>query len=234
MSISHFVDGLRHDAQSQGIKVDPLRKARDFVSQLFFERNFDQLRAAENHYKFSEPQLDPKRTAVLIAKESDFAPLADFCVTYFDAYVGHYDYMEMVSTVDQATHRGLIPPPPVVTYAQVEAMIRDAQGDDLELYPIPFTARSLHQGAHQRFVREGRGTWHALYDSFFQDGEALKTVVVDGSVFRYMAPDDEDEDAHGFLCQVYRNGQWSLAEAVHLIANKEDFNATASELHCWF
>ncbi|MTD34186.1 hypothetical protein [Paludibacterium denitrificans] len=113
-------------------------------------------------------------------------------------------------------------------------MALEAESGGLELHRLPFTPTSLQQGPHLRFIREGHGLWHALFDAFYQDGTAVKTVEVDGAVFRYMEPEDEDEDAHEFLCQIYSDGHWKLAPAIHLISDEEDFGSTLNTLACWF
>nr|WP_230371599.1 hypothetical protein [Paludibacterium denitrificans]MTD34187.1 hypothetical protein [Paludibacterium denitrificans] len=107
MSVSHIVDSLRHAAEEVGISADPMTKARNFVANLLFDRNYDQVKAAENARKFVQPQLDPLRTAKLIQESPHFAPLAKFCIAHFDAFMGHYEFIESVSSTNQAIRRGL-------------------------------------------------------------------------------------------------------------------------------
>lgn len=128
-----------------------------FITQLFLNRNFNQVKAAEAAQKFAELQLDPARTARLIKEHSRFEKLADFCIAELDAFQGHYENVESIYTVDDAVKKGLIPLPPQVTHVQVKAMIREAGDDATELYSVPIIPTNFRQGPHLRFIREGRG-----------------------------------------------------------------------------
>lgn len=154
-----------------------------------------------NNFRDAQKRLSAQDSPVEPAVHNGFTDLAE----------------EPVMRVSAAVEAGLIPPPPVVTSEDIARVADRAVARDAVLQPVDLSKNVYVKGEHLSFVRTGR-IHHALEDYLFPDGSAWRTVQHEGAVYQLVEEDEEVQDSHAFLAQVYRDGKWHLETPGHLLA----------------
>lgn len=227
MSVRKFIDAVLEERDFRGATRNSSRsRDRDLVARLAFGRPFSPVAAAETAGKLPEPQLVEARTQELRSKYGErvdvFTEILTEALPTYDMYVIYRPLM----TTAQASFAGRIPPAPNL---DLETIRRRQFESKMELEWVTFNPTNLFQGKHLRFVRTN-GTWYALKDEFFQDGEARLTAEMNGSVFYYRDADD-GEGTHFFLCWAYQNGKWSLKPLEHKMADDDELDLSYAEFY---
>jgi hypothetical protein len=237
MSISTYIKIVLDEAESQGASWSMVA-GRDLVAQLLFGANYNAVLAAESAGNLREPNIDNARIQEARNRYGARVDILANLLLESQNTLWLYAVERPTMTATEAYTKGYIPAPPsldlaAISSVQAELKARTTQNKrgtpGLELEWITFNPWNLYPGRHLRFVR-ANGTWYALKNEFYKNGEAHLTVEFNNSVFHYN-DGTGDDDIHLFLCWVYEAGNWKLIPLEHTMADPDQLDLNFVELN---